>query len=257
MDVRALGATGRPLSTRLVLVVSRSIRMIAAETHSRRRSSSLRKAARSNGPRWPSGSNNWCRTGLEGFEVPDTHNAPLPMGWRFQVPEGSAPCRREALVLVVSRYEGGFVTSLPGAAHDERRIAAMFATNGFSVTQGIDPDRATILRALTAFARRRSERSESSVIYSTGHGVEADASTYLLPGDYPQERGYRRSTLERHAIRVDRLAMALRGRSANLLLFAGCRTWSRSLRTCAEVRTAVGLRVPNHRVWEPVPNGLR
>jgi hypothetical protein len=60
--------------------------------------------------------------------------------------------------------------------------------------------------------------------YATAHGVEAASSTYLLPSDYPFDRGYAPDTLRRHAIPVRRLTTALRGSRTNLVFFAGCRS---------------------------------
>lgn len=59
---------------------------------------------------------------------------------------------------------------------------------------------------------------------STAHGVEADASTYLLPSDYPFERGNAPGTLQRHAIPVQRLTSALKASQTNLTFFADCRS---------------------------------
>jgi hypothetical protein len=80
-----------------------------------------------------------------------------------------------------------------------------------------------MLRALREFSRR-STSSEVAFIYATGHGVEADGHTYLLPGDYPIELGYSAQLLRAHALPVSRLAKACRGLAVNLALFAGWRT---------------------------------
>ena len=60
----------------------------------------------------------------------------------------------------------------------------MFATNGFSVGQGVGPRKTDILAALRAF-RRRSSQADVGVIYCTGHGIESDGQVFLLPGDFP------------------------------------------------------------------------
>ncbi len=97
--------------------------------------------------------------------------------------------RRVALVLIVSDYSSaGSYASLEGAAHDERRLAGMLATNGFSVEQGVSPRRTDILAALRAF-RRRSSQADVGVIYCTGHGIETDGEVFLLPGDFRRHAG--------------------------------------------------------------------
>ena len=156
-------------------------------------------------------------------QLPEAPPAPQPADWRFLQPLAGAAESRLALVLVVSRYADAAVPPLYGAAHDERRVASMLASHGFSVTQGVDSTRAGILQALATLSRR-SARHEAVLLYATAHGVEAGSSTYLLPSDYPFERGYAPGTLRRHAIPVQRLARSLQGARANLAFFAGCRT---------------------------------
>lgn len=144
--------------------------------------------------------------------------------WRFPVGDGPTPDRRSALVLVVSDYSAvDPAASLNGAAHDERRIAAMLARHGFSVDQGVGPHRAELRRALQSF-RRRSEAADVAVIYSTGHGVEADGTVYLLPGDYPVGEGFAHGQLRRYGVSVTQLVGAACARAQNLVFFAGCRT---------------------------------
>lgn len=133
------------------------------------------------------------------------------------------PERRAALVLVVSRYPALPNPRLDGAAHDERRIAAMLAGHGFSVTQGVAPDRRALLEALRAFGRATA-RHETAVLYATGHGIESAGTVYLVPGDYPFDRGYGAAVLRRHAVAVPRIASSAAATRLNLVFFAGCRS---------------------------------
>lgn len=159
-----------------------------------------------------------------GVQVPQARPGSGDRGWRLAEPFGAPPESRLALVLVVSSYLAPQAPALYGARLDERRIAAMWAAHGFSVTQGVAPSRAALLAALRAFAAR-SAGADTAALYSTGHGVEVGGQTYLLPGDYPFERGFGLAVLRRHALAVDRLAASARGRKVNLVFFAGCRTW--------------------------------
>jgi hypothetical protein len=146
--------------------------------------------------------------------------------WSFENPPAAWRERREALVLVVSDYSKlSSGASLWGAARDERRISVMFAQRGFSVTQAIAPQREALVAALRAF-KRRSQRAEIGVIYSTGHGIECENEVFLLPGDYPLESGFGRSQLRRHAVRVEQMADAACALRVNLVFFAGCRTYA-------------------------------
>lgn len=158
-----------------------------------------------------------------GMQVPQAWPGTGDPGWRFAESFGAPPEQRVALVLVVSAYLAPQTPALFGARHDERRIAALFAAHGFSVTQGVAPSRAALLAALRAFSVR-SASSDTAALYSTGHGVEAEGQTYLLPGDYPFERSYSTALLRRHALPVNRLVASARGRQLNLVFFAGCRT---------------------------------
>lgn len=139
--------------------------------------------------------------------------------WRFQGPRE----RREALVLVVSSYPGFPGGSLAGAAFDERRIAAMLASYGFSVTQGVAPERRALLAALTAFGVR-SRDAGAAVVYSTGHGIQAGGVVHLLPGDYPMRGGLDAIRVRRYGISVPRMTRAAAARGPNLVFFAGCRS---------------------------------
>lgn len=143
--------------------------------------------------------------------------------WRWTLGAGSRSESRTALVLVVSDYSAWPVPSLRGAAWDERRISAMLAGHGFSVTQGVAPTRRALLQALGDFARV-SRRADTAVLYSTGHGVEAEGEVFLMPGDYPVDSGFRPGRLRARAVSVVRMVDACRGARVNLTFFAGCRT---------------------------------
>ena len=160
----------------------------------------------------------------DGHQHVECHgNVALP-AWSFVENLGAKRENRAALLLVVSDYSGlDAAASLTGAARDERRIAAMLAQYGFSVTQGIAPRRKDLLKALKWF-HRQAQCSEIAVIYSTGHGVEQDGIVYLLPADYPVRAGVRRTALMRHAVSVPQLVEAASAPRQNLVFFAGCRT---------------------------------
>jgi Caspase domain len=147
---------------------------------------------------------------------------PARRKWSLAMPPAADTERRSALVLVVSSYRGLESPRLLGASHDERRISAMLARNGFSVRQGVAPDRASLLRALREFGTETKGR-DTALAYCTGHGVECDGKVYLLPGDYPFAQGYARALLDRRAVTVQRIAQACKATGFNLMFFAGCR----------------------------------
>jgi hypothetical protein len=146
--------------------------------------------------------------------------------WRFVEDLSLRREQRTALVLVVSDYSNfSSGMSLIGAARDERRIGAMLAQHGFSVDQGIGPQRHDIIKALVSF-KRRSQRSDIGIIYSTGHGVELDGIVYLLPGDYPMHDGFGSVQVKRHAVSVTQMVHAAHARGQNIVFFAGCRRYA-------------------------------
>jgi uncharacterized caspase-like protein len=158
-----------------------------------------------------------------GHQIVETIGSARRSKWSFRNMPAAWRERREALVLVVSDYSKlSPGASLRGAAGDERRISVMFAQHGFSVTQAIAPQREALVAALRAF-KRRSQRADVGVIYSTGHGIERAKEVFLLPGDYPLKSGFGRSQLRRHAVRVEQMAEAACALRVNLVFFAGCR----------------------------------
>jgi hypothetical protein len=156
-------------------------------------------------------------------QVPQWTRWPEHLRWSFPLRPGSRQERRCALVLIVSDYAGAGLEPLDGAAHDERRLSAMFGSNGFSVLQGIAPARGALLAALADFGQL-AVKHDVAMIYCTGHGVEGNGGVYLLPGDYPLERGCSPARLRSKAISVDRIATACRASALNMVFFAGCRT---------------------------------
>lgn len=161
--------------------------------------------------------------GSQRHQVPQWTRWPEGFHWSFRLEPGSRHERRCALVLIVSDYAGSGVAPLAGAAHDERRISAMLGANGFSVVQGVAPERASLIEALASFGRFAASH-DVAVIYSTGHGIESNGRVYLLPGDYPLKDGCSAARLRANAVPVARITAACRASKLNLVFFAGCRT---------------------------------
>ncbi len=157
-----------------------------------------------------------------GHQSPEWVGAQLTVEWRLPQPQIGQKYRRVALVLIVSDYQYD-AADLGGAAWDELRISAMLARNGFSVTQGVAPGRTDILQALQDFGEV-SRDSDFAIIYSTGHGREAEGIAYLLPGDYPIASGFEPAELASSGISVSMLADVCSARILNLVFFAGCRS---------------------------------
>ncbi len=143
--------------------------------------------------------------------------------WEIAADAARSAESRQALVLVVSDYESAELGFLAGAAHDERRVAAMLALHGFSVTQGVGRGRFSILATLRSFARQTA-RADVALVYCTGHGAHAGAGTMVLPRDYPHSQGYSPRALLKSAVPITALCGACQATSTNIVFFAGCRT---------------------------------
>lgn len=159
----------------------------------------------------------------QGVQVPEWQLGPAEKRWRLLHPPGPTPAPRMALVLVAFSYASADLSYLAGAAVDERRVAAFLAQQGFTVWQGVVCTRQGIAAALTRYARHSSQ-ARSALIYCTGHGIMVGDESYLLPTDYPSHKGYGGAAVRRHAVPVQRIALANRAQRENLTLFAGCRS---------------------------------
>ena len=161
--------------------------------------------------------------GSQRHQVPQWTRWPEGLRWSFRLEPGSRQERRCALVLIVSDYTSAGLAPLGGAAYDERRISAMFSANGFSVVQGVAPDRVSLIEALASFGRVAAGH-DVAIIYATGHGIESNDSVYLMPGDYRLQKGCSPGRLRKNAVSVDRVAAACCASMLNVVFFAGCRT---------------------------------
>lgn len=97
-----------------------------------------------------------------------------------------ATVRRVALVIGNGAY--AHVKALPNPANDARAIAKSLRDIGFTVTEGIDLDRATMQTMTRAFLREAA-RAQVAVVYYAGHGVQIDGRNYLVPVDIQFQAG--------------------------------------------------------------------
>jgi hypothetical protein len=120
-----------------------------------------------------------------------------------------------ALVVVFADYSASRVgQSLPGAKRDHRRVSEALARAGFAVMPLLDPDEKTLAQTLSEFAAR-SAHADVAVVYTTGHGVEADGiARVLLPYT---------TTAACRALSVTELSKTARAKRANLIFYAACR----------------------------------
>ena len=126
---------------------------------------------------------------------------------------------RVALVLVNADYSKSDAYSLPGAAHDAKRVPAALNEAGYQTMLVLDANAEEARAALAEFALA-SEGADNAIIYIGGHGAQHQRSVYWMMGDFPAQDA---KWLPTHAIPVNEIAKAGRARSLNLVLYASCR----------------------------------
>jgi hypothetical protein len=126
---------------------------------------------------------------------------------------------RVALVLINSRYTAPNVESLPGARFDATRLPGALEAAGFHTTLLLDADDDAVRQALKDFALS-SAGADVSLIFLGGHGVQHRRVVYWMMRDYPERDA---KWLPTHALTVSEVGQAGRARSANLVLYGGCR----------------------------------
>jgi hypothetical protein len=152
-----------------------------------------------------------------GLQTPDVPKNVSARDWVL------APTRpgekRIALVLIVSSYnsEGN---SLPGAAHDAKRMSAALTKAGFMTELALDLDLQGMKKKLAEFGDASSS-FDVAAIYTTGHGVESDGVVYLVPGAFPVSQG--NAALPASALPLRDIAASPRAKSLNLVFYGGCR----------------------------------
>jgi len=72
--------------------------------------------------------------------------------------------------------------SRPNPPNDAHAITKSLRDIGFTVSEGIDLDRATMQKTIRDFLRETA-RSQVAVVYYAGHGVQIDGRNYLVPID--------------------------------------------------------------------------
>jgi tetratricopeptide (TPR) repeat protein len=98
----------------------------------------------------------------------------------------AAPGRRVALVIGNGAYT--HVKALPNPSNDARSIAKSLRDIGFTVSEGIDLDRAAMQKTTRDFLREAA-RAQVALVYYAGHGVQVDGRNYLVPVDVQFQPG--------------------------------------------------------------------
>ena len=92
-----------------------------------------------------------------------------------------------ALVIGNGAYTG--VKALPNPPNDARAVAKSLRDIGFTVSEGIDLERAA-MQTMTRNFLREAARAQVALVYYAGHGVQIGGRNYLIPVDVRMQPGH-------------------------------------------------------------------
>ncbi|HXQ06152.1 MAG TPA: caspase family protein [Bradyrhizobium sp.] len=153
-------------------------------------------------------------------------------------PESAPPPTAESAVvsqrvaLVIGNGTYAYVRALPNPTNDARAIAKSLRDIGFTVSEGIDLDRATMQKMTRDFLREAA-RAQIAVIYYAGHGVQIDGRNYLVPVDVRLQAG---GNLTETMIDMDTILAGLDDQvRTNILIIDACRNNPMARQTASAV----------------------
>jgi hypothetical protein len=130
----------------------------------------------------------------------------------------AAAGRRIALIIGNGSYQ--HVRPLPNPPNDARAVAKSLRDIGFTVSEGIDLDRAA-MRKMTRDFLREAARAQIALVYYAGHGVQIDGRNYLIPVDVELKPG---ASVIEAMIDMDTIMAGLDDQvRTNILIFDACR----------------------------------
>jgi tetratricopeptide (TPR) repeat protein len=133
-------------------------------------------------------------------------------------PNASVSSRRVALVIGNGAY--AHVKALPNPPNDARAIAKSLRGIGFTVSEGIDLDRAA-MQTMTRDFLRDAAGAQIALVYYAGHGVQIAGRNYLIPADVRLDQG---KNATETMIDMDTVLAGLDDQvRTNILIFDACR----------------------------------
>lgn len=163
--------------------------------------------------------------------APVPRDAPSPATQPAAAPApqqtGAAPAPSPApvslgkrMALVIGNGAYAHVKPLPNPANDARAVARSLRDIGFTVSEGVDLDRASMQKVTRDFLREAA-RAQVAVVYYAGHGVQVDGRNYLIPVDVALKAG---SSMTEAMIDMDTIMAGLDDQvRTNILIFDACR----------------------------------
>jgi uncharacterized caspase-like protein len=153
---------------------------------------------------------------------------------RKSEPESAPPPTAESAVagqrvaLVIGNGTYAYVKALPNPTNDARAIAKSLRDIGFTVSEGIDLDRA-MMQKMTRDFLRDAARAQIAVVYYAGHGLQIDGRNYLVPVDMKLQAG---GNVTEAMIDMDTILAGLDDQvRTNILIFDACRNNPMAQRT--------------------------
>lgn len=148
-------------------------------------------------------------------------SAPAPQQTGATPAPSPAPAvRGTRMALVVGNGAYAHVKALPNPANDARAVAKSLRDIGFTVSEGIDLDRAAMQRMTREFLREAA-RAQIALVYYAGHGVQVDGRNYLIPVDVELKPG---TGMTAAMIDMDTIMAGLDDQvRTNILIFDACR----------------------------------
>ncbi|WP_027566810.1 caspase family protein [Bradyrhizobium sp. URHA0013] len=163
--------------------------------------------------------------------VPIPRDAPSPTSEPAKAPApqqtGAAPspspapaARGTRMALIIGNGAYAHVKALPNPPNDARAVAKSLRNIGFTVSEGVDLDRAAMQKMTRDFLREAA-RAQIVVVYYAGHGVQVEGRNYLIPVDVELKSGARMTDA---MIDMDTIMAGLDDQvRTNILIFDACR----------------------------------
>ncbi|WP_025037489.1 caspase family protein [Bradyrhizobium sp. DOA9] len=147
-------------------------------------------------------------------------SAPAPQQTGAPTPSPAPAGRGTRMALVIGNGAYTHVKALPNPPNDARAVARSLRDIGFSVSEGVDLDRAA-MQTMTRDFLRAAARAQVALVYYAGHGVQVDGRNYLIPVDVALKPG---ASLTEAMIDMDTIMAGLDDQvRTNILIFDACR----------------------------------
>lgn len=147
--------------------------------------------------------------------------APAPQQTGAAPPPSPAPAARGTrMALIIGNGAYSHVKALPNPPNDACAIAKSLRNIGFTVSEGVNLDRAAMQKMTRDFLREAA-RAQVVLVYYAGHGVQVDGRNYLIPVDVELKPGARMTDA---MIDMDTIMAGLDDQvRTNILIFDACR----------------------------------